>query len=245
MTAEKRKYRNGVSFVVKAVRACCNNALGLAEDARNLLTSGNHALALSIAILSLEELGKATMIDGLLLAKPGDYKTQMFEQGHRRHPMKLERIPVLHIFVLTIAQLDPRWKSEPKFKRALAISIEKDRNLIKDILERLGSNDGFAALDSWKQRGFYVNVSGGGNPQLPSLSVPKDLSDAVVLLSHRLAAVFDFVMRDNYELYENMGLSVRKSLTDADHDALERAAHAYVSEVEDSVVAGEPKSTLQ
>jgi hypothetical protein len=47
MTLEKRNYRNGVSFVVKAVHACCENALGLAKDARSLFAAGNHALALS------------------------------------------------------------------------------------------------------------------------------------------------------------------------------------------------------
>jgi AbiV family abortive infection protein len=62
MPDKKRKYRSGVDFVVSDVRECCKNALGLATDAQATLDRGSHALALSIAVLALEELGKATMI---------------------------------------------------------------------------------------------------------------------------------------------------------------------------------------
>jgi hypothetical protein len=94
---EKRKYRNGVKFVCDAIWACGRNAVDLSSAATNALSAGNHALALSIAVLALEELGKATMIDGLLFAKAGDHKTKVFEDGHRRHPKKLERVPALHM----------------------------------------------------------------------------------------------------------------------------------------------------
>ena len=227
----KRKYRNGVSFVVDAIRECCKNALSLATDAQAVLDSGSHALALSIGVLALEELGKATMIDGLLLAKPGDYKTEMFEKGHRQHPVKLMRIPGIHLWAAVIARLDPRWGTNDPFQQAVAISVERDREIMKDVLAKLGSTEGFSALDSWKQRGFYVNASCGGSPQAPANAVPKELALSVVLLARRLTTLVDFVIRDNYERYEQFGQTARKTMTESDHEEMQNAATSMVAEI--------------
>jgi AbiV family abortive infection protein len=231
VSKDKRKYRNGVTFVVQAVRECCKNALGLATESQAILDHGRHALALSIAVLSLEELGKATMIDGLLLAKAGDYKTKMFEKGHTDHPMKLIRILGLHMWITVLAQLDPRWETDDAFREALAVSVDRDREIINDVLRQLDSSKGFAALDSWKQRGFYVNAESGGSPQAPADAVSKVLAVAVVLLARRLATLVDFVFSDNYKRYEQFGQKLRRAMTEADHEALHAAAIALVSEL--------------
>jgi AbiV family abortive infection protein len=186
---------------------------------------------MSIGVLALEELGKATMIDGLLLAKPGDYKTEMFEKGHRQHPVKLMRIPGIHLWALVIARLDPRWGGNDPFQQAVAISVDRDREVMKEVLAQLGSTEGFSALDSWKQRGFYVNASSGGSPQAPASAVPKDLATSVVLLARRLATLVDFVIRENYERYEQFGQTARKTMTEADHEEMQNAATNMVAEI--------------
>jgi AbiV family abortive infection protein len=231
---EKRKYRNGVKFVCDAIWACGRNAVDLSSAATNALSAGNHALALSIAVLALEELGKATMIDGLLFAKAGDHKTKVFEDGHRRHPKKLERVPALHMWLQKVALVDPRSASDDTFKQALQISYSMDREVLQRVSELLGPAHGFESLGKWKQRGFYVSVDGGGAAELPSQAVPRELADQVVLLAQRLAGSTDFILRENYELYRSMVERIRGKMTEQDHQSLENAAREAVKDEDDS-----------
>jgi len=212
-----------VAFVADAIWGCYRNALSLAVEAQAIMARGNHALALSISIIALEELSKATFIDGLLFAKAGDDKTKMFESGYRRHERKLERVPYLHLFVMKVAMTcDSRWTGDPKFQQALAISTRLDQKIIDQISSTLGLGHGFESLDAWKQRGLYVNMTTGGLPEAPEKAIPRDLARDVVLLANRLATTFDFVMAENRGSYEKVAQEIRSKMSEDDHAQLER-----------------------
>lgn len=71
----KRKYRSGLAPVLfREFTAAVTQGASLARSAERLLNEGDHALALSVAVLALEEIGKALLIDGLIFAKAGDEK---------------------------------------------------------------------------------------------------------------------------------------------------------------------------
>jgi AbiV family abortive infection protein len=228
---KKRKYRNSVSFVVEAMRQCCANSLTLAAEAKAILDRGSHALSLSIAVLALEEIAKITLIDGLLLAKAGDYKTEMFEKGHKLHTLKLMRLPVLHLCVIAMARHDPRYETDGHYLQAILISAEHDRDIMSDVLRRMDPGEGFAALDGYKQRGFYVNAAGGGAPQAPNEVIPRELAEAVVLMAQRLTSFVDFVLSDVFRRYEEFAKKVRGVMSEEDHEALEAAVTGLFNEV--------------
>jgi hypothetical protein len=68
-------------------------------------------------------------------------------------------------------------------------------------------------------------------PQAPASAVPKDLATSVVLLARRLATLVDFVIRENYERYEQFGQTARKTMTEADHEEMQNAATNMVAEI--------------
>jgi AbiV family abortive infection protein len=244
MVMSKRKYRDSLRFVCDAIWACSANAMRLATGATVMLGGGNHALALSVAILALEELSKATLIDGLLFAKASDSKARTFERGHRQHTDKLARVTALHLFPLKVAVV------HVKGDDACFIGELRDHEQrCKDSVQRLAAvlsndeqfrKDGFAVLNTWKQKGFYVNASTGGRLEDPSVVVTRELAEFAVTLAANLAGFFDLVLRDSYADYLGMAARVRSGMSEMDHEALEEIAVSLV----ESRIAAAPNKEL-
>lgn len=240
----KRKYRNSVKFVCDAIWACSSNAARLATGASVILGSGNHALALSISILAFEELSKATLIDGLLYARANDSKAQVFERGHRQHTDKLARLPALRVFPLKFAIAHPK-RGDACFISELRDHERRCKGGVHQFAALLSmdeefAKDGFTVLNSWKQKGFYVNASSGGRVADPSTAIPRDLAECAVTLASSLTAFFDLVLRDSYTDYLGMASRVRAGMTESDHAALEGLAVSLV----ESQIAAAPDDQL-
>jgi len=84
-TATKPKYRNKLEFVESAFEACWKNTNDLIAAAKLLLDKGLHGIALSTAVLALEELGKLFCIDGLLFARSDYYKAEAYAKSLKSH----------------------------------------------------------------------------------------------------------------------------------------------------------------
>jgi len=223
------QYRNTPEFIVAAIEACWQNASTLSAEAHGTLSRGNHALALSLAVLSLEEIGKLIMADGLLFARAGDERSKRFEKGLKSHKSKLDALEVFPLYIQTIATLDPRYFSEKRFRHSMEITLRTDEKLRADLAARLGVDSTYTALDSWKQKGFYVHAGDGGSMRTPPKAIPVELAQMVVLLSRRLVGSLDFLFRDNLGRYGALAAKLRNEASDSDRRVLRESIEALLS----------------
>ncbi len=218
----KRKYRD-LAFVEQGFRACWQNAQDLIAAAKQLLDNNLHALALSLSVLALEELGKLCAIDGLLFAQHEDHKAKLFKDATKSHDAKLGIIALFPLFLGNLMQADPRHGKDRTYAEASVINMRQLQADGNAVLQRLGE-DGFRALDRYKQHGFYASTTDRG------LKAPRDNVDPPFAQSvHRLAwcatTSVDFLLKGgNLERYLQNAQSIRDKLDEAAHQALEVAA---------------------
>ncbi len=122
----KRNYRNNIEFVGAGFKACWHNTQDLVKAAKALLDNSSHALALSISVLALEELGKLFCIDGLLFSRTDDHKAETFAKSLKSHSTKLSALELLPLLLGNIASIDPRYQTEARFVQAVAIIVDPD-----------------------------------------------------------------------------------------------------------------------
>jgi len=177
----KPTYEASLNFVVKGVAACLRNAERLARAAKRLLPTAP-ALALSVGVLSLEEVGKLLFVDGLLIAARDDYKTDAFREGQKKHHSKLGSL-IRYLWALDwFAGLDPQRKADPVFLRTVHEKKVQWNEARKALAPWLGQDAALDGLDSWKQKGFYTDFSGGKIAE-PEDVVSTDFATRVVHLA--------------------------------------------------------------
>jgi AbiV family abortive infection protein len=224
MSAPKRRYRNNLDFVEAGFRACWTNAKELVAASDELIHEGLHAPALSLAVLALEEIGKLCSVDGLLFARAGDGKSQRFDKSQRDHETKLRVVPLLPVLITNLTRVDPRFKKDPAYAEALGVNLrgwQTDRN---KLFQRMQQDDFAAALNSWKQRGFYVSAE-RGTVITPREAVGLELAQTIHRFAWRSIGALDFVLKDgNLERYMEQAKSVRAEMTESDHQTLEAMA---------------------
>lgn len=123
-----------------------------------LLDAKHHAVALSVSVLGMEEIGKMMFIDGLLFARSGDHKDENFRSGYRKHQWKLRFLDLFPMFVHSLAVVDPRYVTEDRFRLAMAISLSNLKQERARVAEGLGEGGDLTELDHWKQQGFYAGT---------------------------------------------------------------------------------------
>lgn len=219
----KRNYRNTLDFVESGFRACWHNAKDLLSASQKLMDGGLQAPALSLSVLTLEELGKLLAIDGLLYARVDDDKSTAFTKSGRSHASKLALLDLFPLLLLNLTGTDPRYGKEKRFNAALAISVQDVKDAANAVLQELGEGS-FHGLDTWKQRGFYASAAGGeGRFITPSEAVSPSLAKAVHRLAWRAVTTLDFVLKGgSLERYLENARSVRAALTEEEHRELER-----------------------
>jgi AbiV family abortive infection protein len=226
----KRPYRSNLEFVERGIRACSSNAVSLATSSKKLLDVGDHAHALALAVLSVEEFGKVCAVDALLFAKQGDDKSATFARSMRDHRTKLGYFATFPFLIGNLARADLRAKQDQAFAETIAFSTRRMQAAGNDVLSKLGS-DGFSALDLWKQKSLYVTVDGGTFVD-PSEVIKPELAAAVCHLASFAADLFSFVSTDeNLSRYFEMARAVRARLTESAHQQLELAAEGLVEEL--------------
>lgn len=216
----KRKYRSGLASVLQGIQAAVTQGASLARSAERLLSEGDHALALSVAVLALEEIGKALLIDGLIFAKAGDEKVAAFERGHRKHTEKLRYVQALPGYLERQAIADPR-SDDVKYQERIAAATENFNAARAALISALGVPEGFEALDRFKQRGFYTELKGGMIFELPANSISPSLASAVVTVARMAANAAEIPFEVGVGPYAEFIEGIRGAMTEAQHQELE------------------------
>ena len=221
MSKESRNYRNTLDFVESGFVACWLNAGDLVSASQQLIDSGLHAPALSLAVLALEELGKLFAIDGLLFARHDDHKAAAFTNSYQKHSLKLEIFELFPFLLLNLSRADPRFGKEQEYNRAVAMSVRDLKDAGNAVMLE-AKKAGFVSLDKWKQSGLYASEVGRGL-LAPREAVKPSLAKAAHRLAWRAATTLDFVLKDgNLGRYIENARSVRAKLTEEEHKELER-----------------------
>lgn len=225
-----RAYRNSLDFVKSAIAACRDSSRDLVSSAKLLLDAGQHAQALSLSVLALEEMGKLFSVDGLLLAQPKDYKSDAFGKSLKSHSAKLNAVGMLPLFIENIATIDSRYNTEPAFKQAVGIGVSDLKSRCLALMKAL-SADNFQPLDKLKQEGFYTHLSGNGLV-LPRTAVKPETAVAVHGLAWRLSSTIDFVLDDSsLERYMNFAARTRKGMSEADFKFVDAESDKYLRQL--------------
>lgn len=224
------QYRNPVDSIGEGIEACWLNALALLESAKLVKSQGHHALALSLAVLAMEEIGKMSMIDGLLFAKPGDERSKIVEGGFRSHKSKLGALDVFPFLLNYLSTLDPRYNTEQRFNLTLAIVPQQYKRERQALEPWLGPACDLRVLDSWKQKGFYTHFDSSGRFVRPA-EIEEDFSTAVVQLANRLVDAVNFVLKDNMIRYKERIRLLREKLTDAQLLQIRKRVQELVNEM--------------
>jgi len=141
--------------ITDGMNAAMENARRLVEDAKLLLNAGRFPTAASIAILSIEESGKLSILRSLALARDEDEIKEAWKD-YRSHTKK----NVMWLFPQLVAQgakkLDEMW---PLFDK---------------------SSEHPYLLDQIKQIGFYTDCLGQAHWSEPNNVIGEDIAKAVV-----------------------------------------------------------------
>ncbi len=225
-----RKYGRGLAFVEAGFTACWLNADDLIRSADILLNGGFHAPALSLSVLALEEMGKLSLIDGLLYARSDDHKSEYFQKGLRSHNIKLAAVTMISSLGVQVASTDPRFKNEI-FKTALRIGHENWKSARQRILDISGESD-IQFLDGWKQNGFYVSLVNGNLLQPPRSVIDRSVVDVVYQFAEMSKKNLDFALGNgNLQRHIERARSIRSKLTEHAHVMLEETAEALCIEL--------------
>jgi AbiV family abortive infection protein len=149
------------SQIAEGMNAAAANAKRLQEDAKTLLDAKRYPTALSLAVLSIEESGKLSILRGLALARDQDDLKQAWRE-YRSHTRK-----------------NVMWLFLDLFKHG-ARRLGDFRSLFAEDSEHAH------ILDNVKQLGFYTDCLGKAHWSLPVDVIDADLSRAVVEIAKLL-----------------------------------------------------------
>jgi AbiV family abortive infection protein len=232
----KREYRSDLAFIESGFIACWRNAADLLAAATILLDTEHNGVALSVSVLSMEEIGKMMFLDGLLFARSGDQKDENFRAGFRKHEWKLRFLNLFPLFVDSLARVDPRFDTEEAYRMATAISLTCLKEERAIVSKWLGSVCGITELDRWKQQGFYSGIV-SDKFQTPNELIPKDFAKTVHALAARFVTSVDFHLKNGgLERYFEQARIIRSKLSEMDHQQFERMAEENCEEILREVV---------
>jgi len=203
-------------FIGDVVEACWSNAVQLVESAKQVKAQGRNGLAISLSVLALEEIGKLHIVDGLLFAKPGDERSDLYEKGFRKHTIKLKVLDLFPLMLTYLCTFDPRYASEQRFRLTLAIVVDQYKRDRIALAPWLGPACDLVELDRWKQKGFYVHVDERNHVARPS-EIDEKMAAAVLQLAIRIVDAVNFVMKDNMARYRQRIKALREKLTEDQH----------------------------
>jgi AbiV family abortive infection protein len=149
--------------IAKGINAAKANARRLANDAILLLESKRYPTAVSLAVLSIEESGKAPILRALALARNNKEIVETWRE-YRSHTKKNIMWPFLDLIRGGARKLD-------------------------DFGSLFDSNSQHPyILDNIKQLGFYTDCLGKAHWSVPDEVVDKDLAQAIVNIAKILAS---------------------------------------------------------
>lgn len=144
------------------MNAAASNARRLCEDAATLLAAGRFPTAASLAILSIEEAGKVSILRALALAR-SDAEVAEAWKDYRSHTRK------------NVAWL------LPQLAAAGARTLDDLRSLFDE------TSDHPFVLDQLKQLGFYTDCLGKAHWASPTDTIEKEVAQMLVRVAQVLA----------------------------------------------------------
>lgn len=189
MRKKLHSYRGMLSpaQVAAGMNAAQQNARRLARDAATLLEGGSFATAASLAILSIEEAGKVSILRTLALAK-SDKEAAETWNGYRSHTRK------------NVAWLLPQ------------LAAEGARKL--DDFRPLFDNDAEHPfiLDQLKQVGFYTDCLGSAHWSIPSEVIDESLARMLFGISQLFARDSEHTEREVQLWIDHVGPVWKKDM---------------------------------
>ena len=169
------------------MNAAVSNARRLVEDAEILLKAGRAPTAASLAILSIEEAGKASILRSVVLAR-SDAERAAAWKDYRSHTRK-----------------NVTWML-PELVAGGARSLEDFRPLFCE------SSEHPFALDQVKQLGLYTDCLGNAHWSVPSEIVDAQLAAMLVRIARILAMQQEHSEREVELWMEHMGPVWKKDM---------------------------------
>ena len=204
------KYSHGTEMILDAFFKAFESALSNYEAASVLTEQKYISQASSLSILSLEEVGKMMLLDGLLFAKTGDERYKQYKHGHLSHRMKLDGMELYPLFLRYLNTIDPR-RNENRYKQTLLIIFEDLKAKRQDLADLLGDGFVFSDLDKYKQQGFYSHEAEGILKANNEAIDPK-VANALLVLTWRVTDTLKFVLGQSLEYYKSFVHESRKRI---------------------------------
>lgn len=171
--------------VAEGMNAAATNARRLAEDAEALLEAHRFPTAASLAILSIEEAGKTSILRCLAIAKTDDEVLAGWKE-YRSHTRK------------NAAWLLPQ----------LAAAGARKLNDLKPLFERDSEHP--YILDQVKQLGFYTDCLGKAHWSVPDSIIDEGLARMLVKVAKLFALKTEHTQREVELWVEHMGPAWKK-----------------------------------
>jgi AbiV family abortive infection protein len=159
---DQYKGRLDASQIAEGINAAFRNAKRLANDANFLLEAGLYPTATSIAILSIEEVGKATILRELALASDEKAITDCW-RAYRSHTKKNVMWQLPQLVAEGARKLDD---FDPLFNE---------------------TSDHPYILDQVKQLGFYTDCLGKAHWSIPEEIIDEELARTIVFIANVFA----------------------------------------------------------
>ncbi|MHB8085459.1 MAG: AbiV family abortive infection protein [Dehalococcoidia bacterium] len=224
------QYANELEFIGEGVEACWQNARDLLKYAKLVHSHENCGLALSLAVISMEEIGKLLMIDGLLFAKEKDERTIIFQKGYKSHKLKLQALDIFPILLKYLAHYDERYRKEPKFRYTIVNIIRQYQHDRMALIPWIGETCDLVELDQWKQKGFYSHYDSNWHFIRP-IEINKEFSGTVIQLAYRIVDAVDFVLNKNIDRYKKRIAAMRNGITEYDLQMIRDHAREIAGEI--------------
>ena len=154
--------RLSAAQIADGMNAAMKNARRLSEDAAILLAAGRFPTAASIAVLSIEEAGKVSILRALALAVT-DEDAAKHRKGYRSHTRK-----------------NVMWQL-PELAAAGARKLDDFRGLLGE------NSDHPFFLDQIKQLGFYTDCLGKAHWVVPADVIDENLAQGLVQIAKLFA----------------------------------------------------------
>jgi len=223
------KYIHLTEGILEAFHKAYESAQANYESASALAERNLYGPATSLAVLSLEEVGKMILLDGLLFARKDDERYKAYEKRHLRHKMKLDALEIYPLFLGYVSLIDSR-QDEKRYKQTMVIIINDLKAKRQKLIKLFGESFALADLDSLKQKGFYSHEENGyfkSNKEGIQLEEAK----AVIDLAWRVTDSLKFVLGKHMDGYKERFITYRKGIDEEALQEMRKEAEIIVKNV--------------
>lgn len=176
-----------------------------------LLQHGHVERAVVLAVLSLEEVGKLIYINELAFSLLDDVRRRAFHDARRQHHRKLTALDSYPVLIVQFARLDQKIDIDKGYNKQVQEIIKGFHRLRADLAPWLGEENNILELDSWKQKGLYVDFDKKRGFIAPG-NIQRDFASAVVAFAVHVSAGLDLVLTDNLDRYQGTVHLIRRTV---------------------------------